>query len=69
MPRWEARGGGEGMDARSVAGLILANQTARDSVVIIAMQCGGVLELPDVAGETIVSCRDSIYFLQSHRTH
>jgi len=41
----------KGCDARSVAGLIRENQIARDSVVIIAMQCGGVLENPDVAGE------------------
>jgi hypothetical protein len=59
----------KGSDARSVAGLILANQTARENVGIIAMQCGGVLELPDVAGQTIVCCWDSIDFRPSHGTH
>ena len=38
----------KGCDARSVAGLLRENQITRDSVVIIAMQCSGVLEHPGV---------------------
>jgi ferredoxin len=39
----------KGCDARSVAGMLRENQITRDSVVIIAMQCGGVLENPETA--------------------
>jgi formate dehydrogenase (coenzyme F420) beta subunit len=38
----------KGCDARSVAGLLRENQITRDSVVIIAMQCSGVLENPGI---------------------
>jgi formate dehydrogenase (coenzyme F420) beta subunit len=38
----------KGCDARSVAGLLRENQITSDSVVIIAMQCSGVLENPGI---------------------
>ena len=41
----------KGCDARSVAGLLRENQITRDSVVIIAMQCSGVLENPGVESD------------------
>lgn len=36
----------KGCDDRSVAGLLRENQITRDSVVIIAMRCGGILQEP-----------------------
>jgi ferredoxin len=41
----------KGCDARSVAGLLRENQITRDTVVIIAMQCSGVLETPGVESD------------------
>ena len=41
----------KGCDARSVAGLLRENQITRESVVIIAMQCSGVLENPGVESD------------------
>ena len=41
----------KGCDARSVAGLLRENQITRDSVVIIAMQCSGVLENPGIESD------------------
>jgi ferredoxin len=41
----------KGCDARSIAGMLRENQITRDSVVIIAMQCSGVLEIPGVASD------------------
>jgi formate dehydrogenase (coenzyme F420) beta subunit len=41
----------KGCDARAVAGLIREQQITRDSVVIIAVRCGGVLEDPTSTAE------------------
>jgi formate dehydrogenase (coenzyme F420) beta subunit len=41
----------KGCDARAVAGLIRENQIERANVVIIAMQCGGVLQSPETDSE------------------
>jgi len=45
----------KGCDARSVAGLLRENQITRESVVIIAMQCSGVLENPGVDAVELTS--------------
>jgi formate dehydrogenase subunit beta len=47
----------KGCDARSLAGMLRENQIVRDGVVIIAVQCGGVLENPgaDCAGVELTS--------------
>ena len=37
----------KGCDARAVAGLIRERQIARESLVILAMRCGGVLQHPE----------------------
>jgi ferredoxin len=44
----------KGCDARAVAGLIREKQIARESVVLIAVRCGGVLEDPQKDAELTV---------------
>ncbi|MGA8732185.1 MAG: hypothetical protein WB608_25740 [Terracidiphilus sp.] len=41
----------KGCDARSIAGMLRENQITRESVVIIAVQCSGVLENPGVESD------------------